>query len=797
MFPGHIRYDGDVRVCQSAQEHCRNAARYAADSASSADFRKTAYLAALCHDMGKFKDEFRRYLEAAARGEKVARGSVNHTFCGARYILETFHQFEDNRQYASELIAYAIGAHHGLFDCMDEFHRCGFDYRRSKRGIAYEESLANFLSECASEEEISSLMSEAAAEFGRFVEKVNGQLLLGSSDPADANCYLGLAARLLTSAVVEGDRRDTAEFTYAVEYPTWPRPQLWDSCLAFANEKHDSLRKGAPCTGINDAREEVFRQCAENGKLPGGVYRLNVPTGGGKTLSALQYALRQALYNDKNRIIFVFPLLSILDQNAKVIRRNLPPSTQVLEHHSNVVQEESVGSDELSDRELLTDSWCSPIIITTLVQLLNTLFSGKMSCVRRFQSLCNSVIVIDEAQTVPLNMLSLFNMAVNFLSTICGATVVLCSATQPCLEETRHPLLHSSDLLPYNEELWDVFKRTVIEDGGRMPFEDISDFAFSVLNETQSLLVVCNKKQQAAALFSAMKHADVVCFHVSASMCQAHRKDVLDSLAAALVESRDGGRKVICVSTQVMEAGVDLSFGRVIRLAAGLDSIVQAAGRENRNGESPEPVPAYIVSCQGEDLSYLNEIRMAKEATENVLASFRKSRDLFDGDLASGKALKSYYRNLYGALPGGYQDFYASELSASLFDLLSSNEKYAEDGVRPPYLLNQAFKTAGDHFRVFDDDTIDVIVPYGPAGERLIADFGSEEAKYDFSRQKKLLEAAKLYSISLMRHQATTLRDKGALVEKCDGLVMALSPDFYDQECGLVMNPHESTFLGV
>ena len=147
MFPGHIRYDGDVRVCQSAQEHCRNAARYAADSASSADFRKTAYLAALCHDMGKFKDEFRRYLEAAARGEKVARGSVNHTFCGARYILETFHQFEDNRQYASELIAYAIGAHHGLFDCMDEFHRCGFDYRRSRRGIAYEDSLANFLSE--------------------------------------------------------------------------------------------------------------------------------------------------------------------------------------------------------------------------------------------------------------------------------------------------------------------------------------------------------------------------------------------------------------------------------------------------------------------------------------------------------------------------------------------------------------------------------------------------------------------------------------------------------------------------
>lgn len=144
MFPGHIRYDGDVRVCQSAQEHCRNAARYAADSASSADFRKTAYLAALCHDMGKFKDEFRRYLEAAARGEKVARGSVNHTFCGARYILETFHQFEDNRQYASELIAYAIGAHHGLFVDYLRSH-CGALLRDAALLGRNETSAASFL----------------------------------------------------------------------------------------------------------------------------------------------------------------------------------------------------------------------------------------------------------------------------------------------------------------------------------------------------------------------------------------------------------------------------------------------------------------------------------------------------------------------------------------------------------------------------------------------------------------------------------------------------------------------------
>lgn len=197
------------------------------------------------------------------------------------------------------------------------------------------------------------------------------------------------------------------------------------------------------------------------------------PPGGGKTLASLRFALTHAARRNCSRIIFAAPLLSILDQNAHVIRDYIGDDTLILEHHSNLAEPKETP-ERLQELELLTASWSAPIIITTLVQLLNTCFSGKTSAIRRFHALCGSVIVIDEVQTVPGKMLTLFNLAVNFLSEICGATIVLCSATQPCLEVADHPLRRQPvDLVSQQKALWDIFKRTDIQNAGCARLEEL------------------------------------------------------------------------------------------------------------------------------------------------------------------------------------------------------------------------------------------------------------------------------------------------------------------------------------
>ena len=292
--------------------------------------------------------------------------------------------------------------------------------------------------------------------------------------------------------------------------------QLWGQCLDRVEEKLDRLPQTSP---IAKARRAISAQCRQAAEQPGGVYRLNVPTGGGKTLSALRFALAHAKRHRKQRIIFTSPLLSILDQNSKEIRKYVGDDSLILEHHSNLIRIDE-DPEEWDQRELLTEIWGAPIIITTLVQLLNTLFSGKTTAIRRFHALCGSVIIMDEVQTVPSKLLSLFSLAVNFLANICGATVVLCSATQPCIEQIKHPLRTPiPDLVPYSPELWTVFRRTDIQSVGTMTLEGIAQFALERMETVDSLLIVCNKKAQSEQLFGLLQGGDFSLFHLSASMC--------------------------------------------------------------------------------------------------------------------------------------------------------------------------------------------------------------------------------------------------------------------------------------
>jgi CRISPR-associated endonuclease/helicase Cas3 len=483
-----------------------------------------------------------------------------------------------------------------------------------------------------------------------------------------------------------------------------------------------------------------------------------------------------------------------LDQNAQVIHDYIQDDSLILEHHSNIVrtQESQDAIIDKTDAELMAESFEAPIIITTLVQLLDTMFSGKTSCIRRFHALANSVIVIDETQTVPNRMLTLFDLAVNFLSQVCGATIVLCSATQPCLEQTVHPItVPVRDIVPHDEALWTPFRRTTILDAGPRRLEDISAFALEQLERVNSLLIVCNKKDEAAYLYHALSGQGGRCFHLSASMCMAHRKQTLADIETSLDPKQTG--KTICVATQVIEAGVDISFDCVIRLTAGLDNIIQSAGRCNRNGDAPEPVPVYTLQCVDEKLGKLQDIQHAKDATVSLLAQFRQRPHDYQNDLSSDAAVRYYYQRLYQEMPLEFQD-YTIKNKPSIYSMLSLNEVYLEDV--SGFALNQAFKTAGSLFQVFDDNTEDVLVPYGE-GERVIADLCSDRAKHDPAYLQSCLDRAKPYTVSLFRYQKERLKDQGGLYTVCDNKVLVLQPQFYDEHTGFLQEPGQDQFLEV
>lgn len=796
-FPAHILVlkTGNKKE-HSVLEHCKVAAEYAKDCASPLRVGSAAYLAGLFHDMGKCTVASKAYQEATARGEPVRRGSVIHTFQSCRFLLDGHSKQASNyMDLTRELLAYAASAHHGSFDCCDENRKSGFDHRVLAKDIGYEEARLHFLEELGGENIANELLQEAHKELLSVYETLDNMSDQNQDeDGTEFLFYVGLLARSLQSAVIEGDRRNTAEFLSNAIFPHYPKDMrpIWRARLAHMEAK---LHEFPADTPIQLARRQISNLCLDSAENSPGIYRLSVPTGAGKTLSGLRFALAHAARWNKRRIIFTAPLLTILEQNARILREYIGDDSLVLEHHSNVLRE-SKEWDELDQRELLMENWSAPIIITTMVQLLNTMFDGSTSSIRRFWSLGDSVIVIDEVQTVPNHMLTMFNLTINYLTEVCGATVVLCSATQPCLERTRHPILGTpKDIVPFDAELWRTFIRTNIRQTEDRTLEDIPVFVLSKLEDADSLLVVCNKKSEAEYIFRQTSQLHQPVFHLSAAMCMAHRRLTLDKLEKALADSRRGGPKVLCISTQVIEAGVDISFGQVIRLTAGLDSIIQSAGRCNRNGEQTEPAPVYVLNCVDESLRGLREIDMGKRAAQALFLAFERDAERFRNDLSSDEAVRYYYHDLYSNMREGYQDYILPKQKVSLFSLLSDNSRYANSdsecyGV---YCMNQAFRTAGFLFQVFDDDTETVVVPFGE-GKDLITELASHGNRPDPAFLAGWLERVKPYTVSVYGYQKKAL-SQGGISAIAD--ILVLQPSFYHEELGLVMDQEELEFLEV
>ena len=477
-FPAHIRSsDGQAAVVQTCEQHSRNAASFAAASLQDENLFHSALLAGLVHDMGKYKPAFRSYIEQAAAGNSPRKGSVIHTFAGVRYLLERFHTRESAMDYAdiaAEILAYAAGAHHGLFDIFDASGACGFLHRLQTGDSDDLDAMQNFCAQCASESELNRLFHRSVAEIKAALEICQG---LAKSEE-EFLFYAGLLVRLLCSAVIDGDRRDTAMFMNNAVFPDGADSRLWERLSEKLAEKLRQFRTDSP---INQTRRRISDLCNNSAPNRPGIYRLHIPTGGEKTLSSLRYALAHAAQYRKKRIIFTFPLLSIIEQNSAVLRDAIGDDSIVLEHYSNVVSGETGSPDETARREQLIDSWDAPIIITTLVQLLNTLFDAKTACIRRFHALTDSVIIIDEVQTLPYHMLTLFNLALTFLAEICHATVILCSATQPCTEQIAHPIgCTVRDLICCDEPMRSVFRRTELIDAGSYRLGEIPAFAEEV-----------------------------------------------------------------------------------------------------------------------------------------------------------------------------------------------------------------------------------------------------------------------------------------------------------------------------
>lgn len=790
-YPAHIRKVDDKKYVQTVEEHCRGVSEIAAELLSDIGLEKTAYLAGMVHDLGKFSENFKNYIEKAADGEKVQRGSVNHTFAGVRFLLEKHsdEQLSGFSDIVLEILAYVVGAHHGLFDCVDDNNNNGFTKRIQKDGIDYFNAAQEFLKICCSKQDIEDLLKQSEKEFLPVFNEI--EKLADNVDAKIQNTqitfYIGFLARLILSAIIEADRSDTSQFMNGYSEKTVKNiSEIWINCIKNVEQKLSTMPLDKP---INKTRAQISALCAEAGNLESGIYRLNLPTGAGKTLTSLRYALHHALAHNKKRIIFTMPLLSIIEQNAGIIHDYIGNEELILEHHSNIVETDE--NDELDKRELLVESWDVPIIITTMVQMLNTLFAGKTANIRRMQALCNSIIVIDEVQTVPDKMLSLFNLALNFLAKICNATIILCSATQPCFEKTMYPLDKSvKDLITLTKEQETVFKRVRLEYKGEMDYEELADFAAGILEENNSLLLVCNTKNEAAVMFNLLcsKIKYVKAFHISAGMCTAHRKETIKEMQEALENKQ---QNILCVSTQVIEAGVDVSFARVIRLLAGMDNIVQATGRENRNREFDGLAPGYIVRLKGEVLKGLSEIEAAKNAAANLLVKYKNSPKIYDNDLMSEKAINEYYECLYGNVNDGYHDFYIESVRDSILNLMSCNGNVDSEKIPEynKYFMHQALKTAGGLFTVFDESSIDIIVPYD-RGTEIIQEVFAVGDK-DYEKLKSILKEAKLYTVSLFKYQKIKLEEQGALIFVPSAGVYILQDGYYDELTGLNLNQSE------
>jgi len=811
QFIAHIREKDKER--QSLIEHLSAVSRLSGQFAQKIGLKETGELLGLSHDFGKASDKFQNYL-LSGEGEinpdadgyidpQAMRGKIDHSTAGAQAIYEKLWSKGSKEKVAAQVLALCIASHHsGLIDCLAPDGENNFKRRMEKAdGDTHKTEALSNLQELQSA--IEGLLSQDVAE-QIFAKLESLQEQNGDSKPNLA-FKAGLLIRFLLSCLIDADRLDTADFETPgnARIRNYGKYHPWETLIERLDNKLREFANKRNKNEVDQLRAQVSQACFDFATKPEGIYQLTVPTGGGKTLASLRFALKHAKEHSMDRVIYVIPYTSIIDQNAEEIRKILEDKDEsgkyldrvVLEHHSNLTPEE-----ESRRQNLLAQNWDAPVVFTTQVQLLEALFGAGTRSVRRMHQLANSVIILDEVQTIPINTIHMLNLALRFLVHTCGATVVLCTATQPPLDRLENPyralIINPEQRIIQNEkELFERLKRVEVFDKrkvGGWSDEEVAELAAGQLQEKGSALIVVNTKKSARALHRAIadrRIAGVHLYHLSTNMCPAHRLNVLTEIKEKLKPEKE--ERVICVSTQLIEAGVDIDFGAVIRYLAGLDSIAQSAGRCNRHGVREGFGNVWIVNAKEENIEKLKTIQIGAEKAQRVLDDFGKKPEEFGNERIGLNAMAAYYKYYYYERSGEMEYKVGVKSSAgqddTLFNLLSVNSQAMKTYQRvnqaaPDLVILQSFKTAAKEFRVIDSPTRGVVAQYGDEGKEIVADLcGAPELE----KQYKLLKRAQRYSVNLFPHEFEKLARMGVIQEVQQGTgVFYLDDRYYSKDFG-------------
>lgn len=808
----HRRKDGGEQLLAS---HLSETSEWAERFAAKVGLPEMGTMIGLLHDFGKASTEFQDYLRSDGGLENpdkdesldytAKKGKIDHSSAGAQLAYKKLANRGVEAKLLAQYVALAIASHHaGLIDCLKPDGTNEFNRRIEKSD---EET---HLEEARDElHDIEKRFDEILnSGIGQSIEKKLYQIVSEiMKEPNDSKETLwfkrGLLARFLLSCLLDADRLNTADFenpgnevfrNYG-KYVSWDvlAQRLEAKFTQFAVET--ARMPPGKALEVNQVRAEVAQSCLEAAEKPKGIYQLTAPTGSGKTLASLRFALHHARAHQMDRIYYIVPYITIIDQNADKVREILEKTQErervVLEHHSNLTPEE-----ETRRHNLLAENWDASIVFTTQVQFLESLFGFGTRDARRMHQLANSVIIFDEVQTLPIKLTHMFTTALRFLVRVCGATVVLCTATQPPFNNTGNPYrdlnITSEQHIIHNErELFQKLKRVEVHDGrkpGGLMNTEIAGLAEEALGEKGSVLIVVNTRASARAMYQEIIQwdLDAKIYHLSTNMCPAHRVDKLGEIKDRL----KADEPVICVSTQLIEAGVDIDFGAVIRALAGLDSITQSAGRCNRHGLREELGSVWVVNPQDENLERLPDIKVGREHAQRVLDDFRDDPERYENDRIGLSAVAEYYDWYYRSQTDkmGYPVDKDSSVGRddTLFNLLSTNPHaiHAYQAIHraaPDVFLRQSFRTASREFRVIDSPTRGVIVPY-KEGEEIITELCSAR---ELEKQIKLLKQAQRYSVNLFTHQFDKLSRAGAIQEVQQGAgIYYLDKEYYSEEFG-------------
>lgn len=831
-FVAHVRAsDGSE---QSLYDHLTGTAEIAKTLATKIGLPLSGELIGLVHDLGKYSQAFQTYIRDSLKFDnykdlgldedeeaellmkgKPTRGSVDHSTAGAIFLYNKFKDRPKKNNAAqgallADILFICVASHHsGLVNVVDKEGQPYLYNRKTKPKdkVHFQEALSNAINNKLFNSLDKKTINAAVVEFHNAL----ALLLREDSKPKQKDFYIGFYTRLLFSCLIDADRSNSIAFEYpSQEHLLDHKRPNWqiaiDKVEALYKDFADKA-KHSPPNPINEQRDRISQTCFEEGQKPQGIYTLTVPTGGGKTLASLRFAVQHAKRHNLDRIIYIIPFTSIIEQNAQEIRDILEEKSPdgsydekwVLEQHSNLEPDVQTWQSKL-----IMDNWNAPIVFTTMVQFLESCFGGGTKGVRRLHQLSRAVLIFDEIQTLPINCYYLYCNAINFFTSYANSTAVLCTATQPVLDKL--PIEQNGSLNPATEiignrddltVLFDTLQRVDIHDHTKNPqdLDGLTDYINENFAKFGSTLVIVNTKAWASDLYRELSKTakSEELFHLSTGQCARHRKDLLATIRKRLKD----GLPTLVVSTQLIEAGVDVSFKSVIRFLAGLDSIAQASGRCNRHGEMRNAAgkaikgQVFIVKPDAEGLSKLPTIALGKAQMENTILPILKEPENASKHLLDPDIMNIFFKGCYQTDHAEKQMAYPVDDIHTVFGWLSNNStnvavsndnKQRIDNGQFPKLW-QSFMEAGKAFKAIDAPTKAIVVPYGDSGRELItALYGTQVNDKEFY---KLVRETQQYSVNVFPFMLDKLIDAGAITQVRDTGILTLSETFYDEQMGL------------